>query len=84
MGDVFREDELVELIAEIYRVDVVAFQVGEHDDLERGKEQGQHHQNARQVEGRAKTGELVKIEKETHEKDHAEQQSCSHEDREQE
>ena len=41
---------LIQLIAKVYRIDIVAFQVGEHDDLERGKEQGQHHQNVRQVE----------------------------------
>ena len=34
MGDIFREDELVELIAEIYGVDVVALEVREHDDLQ--------------------------------------------------
>ena len=28
-----KDTHLVELIAEVYRVDVVAFEVGEHDDL---------------------------------------------------
>jgi len=36
--NVFWKDELVEFITQIYRIDVVAFQVREHDDEENHRE----------------------------------------------
>lgn len=61
---------LVKLVTKIYWVDIVAFEVGEHDDL--------HH--AHGVQWLQSSRGLAR----THEKDHRKQQPSSHEHREKE
>lgn len=46
----FGENELIELIAKINRVDVVAFEIGEHDDEENHSEEKDRRKQDREQE----------------------------------
>ena len=59
---------LIQFVAEVYRVDIVAFKVGEHDDLDATNQ----------------IREAVEYCMKTYEEDHGEQETSGHEHREEE
>jgi hypothetical protein len=70
---------LVEFVAQVYRVDVVAFQVGEHDDLTALAEHGCE---TSAIGHALRTARRTRDE--AHEEYHREEERRGHEDREQE
>lgn len=59
VGNHFRKDELVELVAKVDRIDVVALKIREHDDKEHHGEQEHSGHKDREEEKPAFTTHLV-------------------------